>query len=303
MSLTFKRVKYTIHTFRKEFPNENACLDRIFALRFDKMPCCPQCAQETTFKRIPGRRSYQCSDKDCQYQLYPTAGTIFEKTRTNLVNWFYAIYLMTSTRNGVSAKELERQLGITYKTAWRMGHQIRDLMSGNQGMVNLSGVVEVDEAYVGGLTSNMHKKKREHAKPKTAILGMVERGGRVITKVVPNTTTNELMGHIRENIAEGTLVITDNHTSYFTMPSYFKHESVNHSTEEYKRGEFHTNTIEGFWSQLKRTIKGTHIQVSPKHLHRYAGECSFRYSNRKDSQGMFHTILGQIWVLPPSVKP
>lgn len=100
-------MKFTINQFRKEYPNDDVCLDVIFKLRYAKIPCCPQCSQATEFKRIAGRRCYQCGDKDCQYQLYPTAGTVFENTRTSLVDWFYAMYLMTSTRNGVSAKELQ----------------------------------------------------------------------------------------------------------------------------------------------------------------------------------------------------
>lgn len=144
-------MKYTINQFRREFSNDDICLDTILKLRYTKMPCCPrcsQCSQQTTFKRIPGRRSYQCSYKDCQYQLYPTAGTVFEKTRTSLKDWFYVIYLMTSTRNGVASKEVERQLGVTYKCALRMTHCIRQLMS--SGSALLSGIVEVDEAYIGG---------------------------------------------------------------------------------------------------------------------------------------------------------
>ena len=121
------------------------------------MPCCPRCSQETTFKRVKGRRAYQCSDNDCQYQLYPTAGTVFEKTRTSLVDWFYAIYLMTSTRNGVSAKELQRQLGVTYKCAFRIGHQVRKLMAGGGDM--LTGILKVDETYIGGEPKNMHRKR------------------------------------------------------------------------------------------------------------------------------------------------
>jgi len=153
-------MKYTIKEFRAEYSSDDVCLDKLFSLRYEAMPCCPQCQQATTFKRVTGRRCYQCSDKDCQYQLYPTAGTVFEKTRTSLVDWFYAIYLMTSTRNGVSAKELERQLGVTYKCAHRMGHQIRKLMASGQGL--MTGVIEADECYIGNNPKNIHRKNYCH---------------------------------------------------------------------------------------------------------------------------------------------
>lgn len=184
-------MKYTINQFRNEYSSDDVCLDTIFKLRYAKMPCCPQCSQQTTFKRIPGRRSYQCSDKDCQYQLYPTAGTVFEKTRTPLKDWFYVIYLMTSTRNGVSGKEIERQLGVTYKCAWRMGHQIRKLMSMNDEI--LSGIVEVDETYIGGKAKFKHKSFRENNNMnskgsktinKIGVIALVERNGHIITQIL-----------------------------------------------------------------------------------------------------------------------
>ncbi len=185
-----KTPRYTINQFRKEFPSDDVCLDYILSLRLKAVPCCPACSQETTFKRIAGKRSYQCSDKDCQYQLYPTAGTVFESSTTSLVSWFYAIYLITSTRNDVSAKELERQLGVTYKTAWRMGHQIRKLMNNKSGDL-LSGVVEADEKYIGGQRANKHKKVRDELNAKgtgymgkTPVFAMLQRDGVVYTSVL-----------------------------------------------------------------------------------------------------------------------
>src|ERR1700681_22867 len=169
--------KYTINQFRAQYPNDDICLDTIFKLRYTAMPCCPCCSQATTFKRIKGRRAYQCSDKDCQYQLYPTAGTVFEKTRTSLVDWFYAIYLMTSTRNGVAAKELQRQLGVTYKCAWRIGHQLRELMAARDKATTpekLSGHVEIDETWVGGKIKGKNRPKTDG---KTVVMGLVQRGG------------------------------------------------------------------------------------------------------------------------------
>ncbi|MDN3551483.1 IS1595 family transposase [Mucilaginibacter aquaedulcis] len=295
-------MKYTINKFRKDYPNDDVCLDMIFKLRFAKMPCCPQCSQQTTFKRIVGRRCYQCSDKDCQYQLYPTAGTVFEKTKTSLVDWFYVIYLMTSTRNGVSGKEIQRQLGVTYKCAWRMGHQIRLLMAngGLEGM--LSGVVEVDETYIGGKAQNKHKKVREAVNqngkgvnsPKVAVMAMLERDGNIRTQIIPKATGAVLKPIINDNVKGGSVVITDGHRGYKGLDTSFEHSVVNHEQDEYVIGKMHTNTVEGYFSHLKRTIKGTHIHVSRKHMKKYVDECTFKYIHRSKGQEMFHTILSRV---------
>lgn len=295
-------MKYTINEFRKDYPNDDVCLDTIFKLRYAKMPCCPQCQQETTFKRIPNRRCYQCSDKDCQYQLYPTAGTVFEKTKTPLTDWFYVIYLMTSTRNGVSGKEIQRQLGVTYKCAWRMGHQIRLLMAngGLEGM--LSGIVEVDETFIGGKNEFKHKKVRDELNKKgtgyvnkTPLLAMLERNGNIVTVVLPEATSDNIRPLMAQHIQEGATVITDGFGAYRALKKTHKHEVVNHQNDEFVRsGNLHTNTVEGFFSHLKRTIKGTHIQVSVKYLQRYSNECAFRYVHRNEGQQMFFTILNRV---------
>lgn len=263
------------------------------------MPCCPQCSQETTFKRIKGRRAYQCSDKDCQYQLYPTAGTVFEKTRTPLSSMFYIIYLMTSTRNGVAAKEIERQLGVTYKCAHAIGHRIRLLMA--QSSELLSGIVEVDETYIGGLSANMHKSKRvnmqakgERSPNKTGVVALLERGGNIITSTIPNPSSEVLKGLVYKHVGLGSTLITDSWRSYKGLHGSFQHTMVNHKEDEFVKDNKHTNTVEGFFSQIKRTIKGTHIHVSRKHMQKYLDECTFRYVNREHGQEMFHLILGKI---------
>jgi transposase-like protein len=290
-------MKYTINEFRKDYPNEDACLDTIFNLRYAKMPCCPQCQQATTFKRIAGRRSYQCSDKDCQYQLYPTAGTVFEKTRTSLVDWFYVIYLMTSTRNGVSGKEIQRQLGVTYKCAWRMGHQIRLLMA-NGGLEMLKGTIEVDETYIGGKPANRHANKQSgklgRGIEKVPIVTMVERNGAVRSFVVNSVGSGDMYDVITKNVEKGSKLITDGFTAYKWVGMQYEHIPVKHNKNYITYGEKHTNSVGGFFSHLKRTISGTHIHVSRKHLQKYANECSFRYTFRGQGQMMFKTILSQV---------
>lgn len=297
-------MKYTINQFRKQYPNDDVCLDMIFKLRYNKIPCCPQCSQQTTFKRVKDRRSYVCSDKDCQYQLYPTAETVFEKTRTPLTDWFYVIYLMTSTRNGVSAKEIQRQLGVTYKCAWRMGHQIRKLMGavGLDGL--LTGTIEADETYIGGRGHNKHKVQRKrmnmnakgvNSPNKIGVFAMLERNGAIRATIIPQATTAILKPIIEANIKPGTKVVTDSWMAYnfLTKDGHYKHTIVDHKNDEFVKGSKHTNTIEGFFSHLKRTIKGTHIKVSGKHLQQYVNEAAFKYCHRDKGQTMFHTILNQ----------
>ncbi len=294
-------MKYTIYQFREEYANDDICLDKIFKLRYSKIPCCPQCQQQTTFKRIPGRRCYQCSDKDCQYQLYPTAGTVFEKTRTPLTLWFYAIYLITSTRNGVAAKELERQLGVTYKCAWRMGHQIRKLFALSDDM--LSGIVEVDETWIGGAGKNKHKigrkRKNYNAKGKKSpnkigVFAMLERNGTVVTHIIPEATGAVVRMLMAPSIKKGTKLVTDSSPVYKGLGDYFKHTVVDHKNDEFIKGSKHTNTVEGFFSHLKRMISGTHIKVSRKHLQKYVDEYAFRYTYRHHGQQMFKLMLNKI---------
>lgn len=290
-------MKYTINQFRREFSNDDVCLDTILKIRYKKMPCCPQCQQQTTFKRVKGRRSYQCSDKDCQYQFYPTAGTVFEKTRTPLSDWFYVIYLMTSTRNGVASKEVERQLGVTYKCALRMTHCIRKLMSVDYGL--LKGIVEVDETYIGGDRKNKHKSIRQASKikgymEKTPLLTLLERNGSIISKVLDVSTGETIRPVVLDNVEKGSVLITDGFKAYMTLEKNYTHQIINHAQDEWGRNNIHTNTIEGFFSHLKRMIEGTHIKVSKKHLQLYVNEHSFRYVHRKIGQEMFFTILNQI---------
>jgi len=298
--------KYTLAEFRRDYPNDDACLDRIFQIRFSNL-ICPKCESDNKFSRVKDRRSYQCPD--CGFQIYPTKGTVFQKTTTPLTYWFQAIFLQTTTRNGVAAKELERQLNICYKTALRMSHQIKLLMANKlyNNSVNyctpckLSGVIQADESFIGGLYKNKHKSKRlPHATgrsvlDKTPVFGMVDLKGNISAHVVADTSKPSIVPLIQANVdKENSVIVTDEWWAYSRLKDEYNHVVIKHEESEYVRGAFHTNTIEGFWSQLKRTIKGTHIHVSKKHLQKYVDEVAFRYMHKNKQDQMFDTILSHV---------
>jgi transposase-like protein len=227
------------------------------------------------------------------------AGSIFEKTTTPLRLWFYAIYLMGSTRCGISAKQLQRETGVTYKTAWRMFKQIRTLMSEDISLEGSS--VECDESYLGGDEKNKHRNKRKgsvgRGTSKTPVFGMVERGGRVIARVTPNVKESTVLPIMAERILPGSTVFTDSYTVYDRvggMKEQYVHHRINHSQKIYVQGNVHTNTIEGFWSLLKRGIGGVYHAVGSDYLQSYCDEYAYRYNHRKDPKPMFVGLLERV---------
>jgi transposase len=289
--------KYTITQFRNDYPDNDACLHKLYTLRYTGLVC-PKCDNDKPFTRVKGRTAYSCPA--CGFQIHPMAGTIFEKSTTPLTHWFYAIYLQTTTRNGVAAKELERQLNICYKTALRMAHQIKRLMA-NKNPDKLKGIVEIDESYCGQKMATMTKKQRAKwieennttKDNKTGIMGFITRDGEVRTEVMHGGKS--FKDRVRNNVSKEAIIVTDSHLGYQGLDiEFFKHETVNHVMGEYRREDWHTNTIESFWAQLKRTIGGTHIHVSPYHLQKYADEVAFRYTNRNKQAQMFEIILSHV---------
>lgn len=287
--------KFTFKQFQRRYPDDDACLLAILQRRYANINACPHCGVVGKLTRITGRRAFACSE-GCH--VYPCAGTVFEHSSTTLTLWFHAIYLMTATRNGVSAKELERQLGVTYKCAWRIGHQLRDLMSARakaQNRRQLSGHVEIDETYVGRPMRGKGKGAAAYLENKTIVMGMVERGGDLRGEVIPDTKKETMFNVIASNVALGSTISTDSHKRYRTLGSLgFNHGAINHSIDEWKRGEFCTNAIEGFWSHLKRGIASTHVSVSERHMQKYVNEFAFRYNNRKAPAEMFERMIAQI---------
>lgn len=264
----------TIQQFNNKFPDNTACLSWLFNERFGK-PQCPKCGKVNKYHQQSGSSHFVCV---CgAHQLSPKKDTIFEKSDTDLYKWFFALHLFSVSKNGVSAKELQRQLGVTYKCAWRIANQIRKLFS--EHGLTLSGTIEADETYVGGRT---HGVRGRGAKHKTVVFGMVERQGNIKAEVVKNVRASILLPIVHSSVEPDSKMMTDDLPSYNKVQKLgLQHNVVRHSLKEYARGNVHTNTIEGFWSQLKRSIDGTYHAVSPKHLHAYVDEFSWRYNRRK----------------------
>ena len=272
----------TIIQFNERYSNDDACLDEVFTNRYGDLEACPMCGSaDAKFYKVANRKCYAC--KDCGGQLHPLAGTIFHKSSTPLKVWFYAIFLFSKSKNGVSAKELERQLGVTYKCAWRMAKQIRLLFDNDQF---LTGEVEMDETYIGG-----RRKLAQKFDNKTPVVGAVERKGEIVVKATQDASSTTLQRMLREHVQIGSTLYTDEWRGYTRASKlgYF-HSTVNHSKENYVTGLAHTNTIEGFWSQLKRSIHGTYHFVSPKYLQSYLNEFAYRY-NHRSSDRLFESML------------
>ncbi len=279
----------TIQDFMRMFPDDDACLDHLFRLRYGASFKCPRCGEIGKFRKLSKMPAYTCQ---CGEHIHPMVGTPFGRTHIPLQKWFYAMYLFTTTRHGVPAKELQRQLSVNYKTAWRIGHELRKYLAFVDGDDQLSGHVEADETMIGG---RRHGKRGRGASGKTVVFGMLERKGDVITRVVENVRRATLEPHIVANVRSGSTVSTDEWWGYAKLARFgYKHGAVNHAKEEWVNGIHHTQGIEGFWSILKRSIKGTHIHVSKRHLPKYLAEFEFRWNLRSDPNAMFPLLLKRL---------
>jgi transposase-like protein len=270
----------TLRQFLAQFPTEELCLDHIMRQRFGIEHECGSCGREAKFYRVTKRRSYAC--EWCGYQVFPTSGTPFDRTRTPLRDWFTVMFMFTTTRNGVAAKRVQRELGVTYKTAWRMCHQIREYMGAVDGDEPIGGpftTVEVDETWIGGEREGMGM---GYTGNKMAIVGMAQRGGDVILRPVTNRRRTTLHSLVREHVKPHGTVCTDEFSSYDDLALHgYWHKRVNHAAGQHigPTGGC-TNTVEGVWAALKRGINGTHIHISAKHLPKYLGEFEYRWNMR-----------------------
>lgn len=283
----------TAPEFFQMFPDDDACLEHLFKARHggDEAEC-KRCGAVGLFKKLTKQPAYTCQ---CGHHIHPMVGTPFHKSHTPLQKWFYAMYLFTTTRHGVPAKELQRQLAVNYKTAWRMGHEIRKYLGHVDGDPGLSGHVEVDETYIGGKLRGVGRGKGKYGANKDIVLGLVQRGGDVITRVIDNTQGTNIIPTIIEKVDKDATISTDDAPVYRNLKELgYKHDTVSHRRDEYVRGPVHTQTIEAFWSILKRSIKGTHVHVSKEHLPKYLAEFEWRWNLRRSPEVMFPLLLKRL---------
>ena len=282
---------YTLKDFQKQFPDDATCLEWLRNRLYPEGIYCVKCEATTKHHRVKSRPSYSCDQ--CGHHVHPTAETIFHKSPTPLTTWFYAIYLMAQTRCGISAKQIQRETGVTYKTAWRMFKQIRSMLTEeSSGPIGGFGrKVEMDETYYGSRCEGT----RGRGTKKTPVVGMVQRKGQVRAFVAADVKADTLRGLIKEHVLPRTVVFMDDLKSYNGIGARgYTHYRINPTERVYVNGDVHTNTLEGFWSLIKTGIRGVYNQVGRHYLQTYLNEYSFRYNRRFDVQPMFTSFLHQI---------
>lgn len=270
------------------FTTDQICKQIIAQSRWsDGDVVCPYCG---------GHHCHLCKDnrylcKHCNHKFNVTVGTIFENTKISLRKWFIAMYLISSHKKGIASHQLARDIKVTQKTAWFILQKVRTLYG--QTVNELSGEVECDEAYIGGREKNKHESKKTEGtqgrstKTKTPVFGMIERGGKLVAKKVKNTQGNTLSPIIRQIVKPGSRIFTDEFIGYKSLyDSEYTHAIVRHNAKEFVVGDAYTNSIEGFWGQLKRSIFGIYHFVSAKYLQRYVDEAVFRYNTREDKESV-----------------
>jgi transposase len=299
--------KYSVQEFLNEFPDDEACLVWLWQNRYSEDGIhahCPKCDQEREFKRYAtkqSRQSWTCLG--CGHHIHPTAGTIFAKSSTSLRHWFYAMFLVSSSRCGIAAKQLERELGCSYKTALRMLHLIRQELMDQDDQGPVGGIVEADETFMGGKIRESERRARRasgesHHGPYTRpdrpiVVGAVERRGRIRASVVKYR--NDAQATVREFVLPGSMIFTDDWTGYsgLSRNGVYRHRRINHSERIYVDGPVHTQTIEGFFGHFKTDVRGTHHSISAKWLPGYLNEWVWKWNHRKDDEAMFRMLLSR----------
>jgi transposase len=295
---------YSLHEFMREFPDDEACLTYLWRERYSEdgeHADCPKCQQTRRFKRYATtqrRQSWTCTG--CGHHIHPTAGTIFEKSSRPLTDWFYVMYLVSSSRCGVAAKQVERELGCNYRTAWRMLNKVRNELM-KQDEEPLSGQVEVDETFIGGKLRNADRRKAHAERPgqrpytwktRAVVFGAVERGGRIRATVVPNSQTETLMPVARQYVMPKSLIFTDEWKAYDGLGKVgYHHRRIRHKASIYVDGDVHTQTIDGFFGHFKTDVRGTHHSISRKWLLGYLNEWVWKWNRRDDDVAMFRQLI------------
>jgi len=290
-----KHLRFTLNDFNAKFPDDESCLEYLKEKRFPGgVTFCEKCQQDRKHHRVSGRPAWACDY--CGRMISPMAGTIFEKSSTSLRLWFYAMYQMGSTRCGISAKQIQRETGVTYKTAWRMFRQIRSLLSEDDIQLEGPKPVEMDETYMGGKRKGVRGRPPAGDMKKKCVVGMVERKGRVVAMVANDATRETLHGLVEERILPEATVFTDELAAYNGLEQKgYTHQRINHSAGVYVVGDIHTNTIEGFWSLVKRGLGGVYHSVGAGYLQSYLNEYSFRYNRRDQGNLIFDSILERVF--------
>lgn len=269
------------------FSDVTVAREHLEALRWPHGPICPHCGSVNDATAIGGKAAraglYQCNAKECREQFTVTVGTVFERSKVPLNKWLLASFLMASSKKGISAHQIGRSLGVTYKTAWFVCHRLREAMNEpSPAPIGAAGkIVEADEAYLGGKDKNRHRNKRKGHQSKEAVVTLVERKGRARSHHVANVTARTLGRVIFTSAHRSSHLMTDSAQAYPGIGEQFAgFDAVNHSAGEYVRGDAHSNTVESYFAVLKRGVYGTFHHVSEGHLHRYLVEFDFRYNNR-----------------------
>ena len=274
------------------YANPDNCLDYMVSIRWPEGVTCPTCGR-TDVVFLANQRKWQCKSVHAKRQFSAKVGTIFEDSPIPLEKWIVAVWMLSNCRNGVSSYEVARAIGVTQKSAWFMLHRIRLGLQSKAGGKLGGGdknKVEIDETFIGGKARNMHKSRRQRMtdfgkyNAKTAVFGMLERGGKVKAQVIGERRAKKMREIVDENVLPGTWIMTDEFPGYVGLNEKYYHMVVNH-LQGYVSGTVHTQGIENFWSLLKRGLGGTYVAVEPFHLFRYVDEQAFRFNNRKDDEG------------------
>jgi transposase-like protein len=280
------KFKSLLH-FLDHFKDEKTCLKYFESTRWGNNPICPHCEAQKPYVTT---RGYRC--RECNKKFTAKIGTIYQNSKLPMRKWFIAMYLISSQKKGIDSVQLANHLGITQKTAWFVLHRLRILMKDRSPKL-LSKIVEVDETHIGGIETNRHVAKKLAAaatgrandgtiyNEKQTVMGLIQRGGNLILKHIPDKKYATITQTVRDHLTTGCIMITDEHPAYKLLKREYHHHFINHSGKEYVRGQIYTNTIEGVFGHLKRSMHGIYHTVSPKHLQKYLDEFTARYNNRK----------------------